>query len=241
MSISAGLRYIFWMRPEFAESKMNPKSHIFHDNQWFIYRSDEYNFACKAGHNDEPHNHNDVGSFIVSKNDKVTFGDPGTGEYTRQYFSKERYDLIACSSRGHSVPIINGCYQSTGKNPSVIYEEEENKYSFSVQNAYKIDTLKSLKRSFTCMPEGVDMVDEYEFTETPSSIVERFVSLVPIEITDGGIVCGDSTLVYDKSILDASLSSEPIMRHGHIEETVYIVDLTLKNPEKSFKLEFKIV
>ena len=60
-NVSAGLRYIFWMRPEFADCKMNPRSHIYRDNQWFIHRSDAYNFAVKAGHNAEPHNHNDVG------------------------------------------------------------------------------------------------------------------------------------------------------------------------------------
>ena len=241
MSFSGGLRYIFWMNPEFADCKMHPKSHIYHDNQWFIHRSDSYNFACKAGHNAEPHNHNDVGSFIISKNGKVTFTDPGTGEYTRQYFSGERYTLIACSSRGHSVPIINGEHQVTGKNPSCIISETDSEYGFTFEKAYNIPSLTSLKREFKCETDGVKLVDTYEFSEKPESIVERFVALTPIEITDGGVKCGETLLKFDTEKVDISLSSEGLMRHGHREETVYIVDLKLKDLHMStvFSLEIK--
>ena len=31
--------------------------------------------------------------------------------YTRQYFGKERYTILECSSRSHSVPLIGGCEQ----------------------------------------------------------------------------------------------------------------------------------
>ena len=240
-NVSGGLRYIFWMRPEFADCEMKPRSHIYHDNQWFIYRSETYNFAVKAGHNAEPHNHNDVGSFIVSKNGRVTFADPGTGEYTRQYFSKERYDLIACSSRGHSVPIINGQYQVTGRNPTVIYNEQENAYAFSMQGAYAIPTLTSLKRDVRCEKDGVKIVDSYEFSEKPESIVERYVSLTQFELTDDGLKCGDSLLVFDKDAVTVTLTSEGLMRHGHREETVYIADLTIKSPENNtvFSIEIR--
>ena len=241
MNVSGGLRYIFWMRPEFADSQMNPKSHIFHDNQWFIHRSDAYNFACKAGHNAEPHNHNDVGSFVISKNGKVTFTDPGTGEYTRQYFSGERYNLIACSSRGHSVPIINGQYQVTGRNASTIITEEPTEYGFTYEKSYNVPTLTSLKREFKCEEDALKMVDTYEFSEQPESIVERFVSLVPMEETADGIKCGDSLLVYDKGTATASFSTEGLMRAGHREETVYILDLTLNAPAKNtvFSIEIR--
>lgn len=241
MSVSGGLRYIFWMRPEFADCKMNPKSHIYRDNQWFIHRSEAYSFACKAGHNAEPHNHNDVGSFIISKNGKVSFTDPGTGEYTRQYFSGERYNLIACSSRGHSVPIINGQYQVTGKNPSEITAENENEYGFKFEKAYNVSTLTSLKREFKCEPDSVKMVDTFEFSEKPESIVERFVSLTPIEPSEDGVKCGESILCFNSDLVDVTFSSEGLMRHGHREEPVYIVDLAIKDPQVNtvFSVEIK--
>ncbi len=240
IDVNAPLRYIFWMRPELAESEMNPKSHIYHDNQWFIYRSKAYNFACKAGSNNEPHNHNDVGSFIVSKNGKVTFTDPGTGEYTRQYFSDERYTLIACSGRGHNMPIINGECQVANNVKSTVFVEKENEYAFSMENGYKIDTLTFLKRHVVCLEDRVKITDTYEFSETPSSISERFVSLSPLELTSGGIKCGESLLVFDTEKADVEFSSEELMRHGHRPETVYIVDIKLKNLDKELSFSFEL-
>ena len=239
-NVTGGLRYLFWVRPEFEKCEMKLKSHIYHDNQWFIYRADGYSFACKAGSNSEPHNHNDVGSFIHSKNGKVTFTDPGTGEYTRQYFSPERYSIIACSGRGHSLPVINGEYQAANNVKSTVFIEKENEYKFSIDNGYKIDTLNSLTRHVLCLEDGVRITDSYDFSEAPKSVSERFVSLLPLEITDDGIKCGDALLVYDKDLACAELSSEQLMRQGHYEETVYIVDLKLKKHSKSFDFSVEI-
>ena len=62
---------------------------------------------------------------MISKGGKVTFNDPGTGEYTRQYFSNERYTVLEPSSRAHSVPIINGSYQICKKEKADIFAERE--------------------------------------------------------------------------------------------------------------------
>lgn len=235
----ARLRYILWQDPALANCKMHPKSRIFREAQWFIYRGDRYNFACKAGHNNEQHNHNDVGSFLISKNGKVTFCDPGSGEYTRQYFSNERYDIIACSSRGHSVPIINGEYQVTGNKKSQVFTETDKRYAFSMENAYAVPSLVSLRRDLTMEDEGVALVDTYEFSETPESITERFVSLTePKHDGDGRVKCGDTVLCFDPSLLELSIGSEPIVRSPSCTETVWLVDLKVKHPEKSFALSF---
>jgi hypothetical protein len=45
---------------------------------------------------------------MISKGGYITFTDPGGGDYTRQYFSEERYTILEPSARGHSLPIING-------------------------------------------------------------------------------------------------------------------------------------
>ncbi|MBQ9115716.1 MAG: heparinase II/III family protein [Clostridia bacterium] len=237
----AALRYILWQDPSLAESEMNPKSKIYHDAQWFIYRSEGYNFACKAGHNHEPHNHNDVGSFIISKNGNTTFTDPGSGEYTRQYFARDtRYQLLSCSSLGHSVPIINGQAQLDTFGKSVIYEEKEDKYAFSMENAYELSTLTSLRREFRCLTDGITMVDEYEFTEKPESVVERLVSLNEIELCeDGTVKCGATRLRYDAEVLEAALSTGEIQRAPGRISTVWLLDLKVKAPETKMKITMR--
>ncbi|MBQ9115717.1 MAG: heparinase II/III family protein [Clostridia bacterium] len=237
----APLRYVLWQDPALAECKMKPKSKIFHDAQWFIYRSEAYNFACKGGHNAEPHNHNDVGSFIISKNGKTTFTDPGGGEYTRQYFAADtRYSHLCCSSLGHSVPIINGCTQSALKNKSTVYEEAENIYSFSMEGVYEVESLESLKRSFECGENGVSMKDEYKFTDAPESLIERFVSLKEITLLrEGSVKCGDSVMTYDPTELDASIITDGIQRAPGKVSTVWILELKVKAPKKEITLSFR--
>ncbi len=70
--------------------------------------------ACKGGNNGEPHNHNDVGSFLYLLGDEMLLTDLGAGEYTKQYFGPERYQILCNSSFGHSVPILDDKGQKTG-------------------------------------------------------------------------------------------------------------------------------
>ena len=236
----ASLRDFLWDDPALAECEMKPKSKIFHNSQWLIYRDEKYNFACKAGYNAEPHNHNDIGSFMISKNGKVTFTDPGKAEYTRQYFSAERYKQLVCSSRGHSVPIINGEAQVKSDKRSVIYDEAENRYAFSMENGYAIPTLTSLRRDFVCDPEGISLTDEYDFTETPESIIERFVSCREITVEgDGTVYCGDSVLKYDAERFETTVSVESVQRAPGSVGNVWLLDLKLKKPEKKMVLSFR--
>ncbi len=239
VSTGSPLRYVFWCDPKLANCEMHPTSHIYHDTQWMIHKNENYSFAIKAGCNNESHNQNDVGSFLISKGGRVTFCDPGGGEYTRQYFSAERYSILACSSRGHSVPIINGELQVTGKEMSVVDIEKEDEYAFTMQNAYAIPSLTSLRRHVTCRPEGVTLTDTYRFSEKPSSIVERFVTMVePQVLEDGSVKVGETLLHYDKNELDLSISSDGIQRAPGRVDTLYFVDFAVKNPAENSEYTF---
>ena len=56
---------------------------------WSICESSNgVGFAIKVGHNGEPHNHNDVGSFLNVVNEEQLICDLGAGEYTAEYFGK---------------------------------------------------------------------------------------------------------------------------------------------------------
>lgn len=71
-------------------------------------------FAAKGGHNDEFHNHNDVGSFILYYNGLPCLVDAGVGTYTKQTFSKDRYKIWTMQSGFHNLPLINGYEQPNG-------------------------------------------------------------------------------------------------------------------------------
>lgn len=201
------------------------------DSQWFIKTCENYGFAAKGGHNDELHNHNDVGSFIFAKGGRQIFVDLGSGVYTRQYFSKERYGILECSSRGHSVPIIGGKYQLFGKQ----YASREIKYengvfSADISGAYALDELKALKRSFSFTDSTVTLTDKFDYTGD-GEITERLVTLVMPEIIEDGVITVDGVrLTYDPSVCTCRISSERRL----CGDVCYFIDLTLNKGERSF-------
>ena len=74
-----------------------------------------WEFAAKGGHNEEHHNHNDCGSFLLNIDGAPALIEIGAPEYTRAFFGDQRYTFLAARSLGHSVPFVNGCEQPAGR------------------------------------------------------------------------------------------------------------------------------
>ncbi len=91
------------------------------DTQWMVSRAapsdpDGLVLAIKGGHNAEHHNHNDVSSFIVHYCRESLIADMGAPVYSRQFFDpQQRYSFWTTRSKGHSVPLIEGCEQPPGR------------------------------------------------------------------------------------------------------------------------------
>ena len=111
-------------------------------------------FAAKGGHNNEQHNHNDVGSFILSYNGTPVLLDVGVGTYTRETFSKERYTIWTMQSNYHNVPLINGVAQRQGHHfiaqKSTFTDTKTGvRFSTDISGAYpKEAQVKSWERSY---------------------------------------------------------------------------------------------
>ena len=71
--------------------------------------------SFKGGHNNESHNHNDVGSFVVSFNGGPVLIDVGVETYEAKTFSARRYDIWTMQSSYHNLPEINGLMQRFGE------------------------------------------------------------------------------------------------------------------------------
>ena len=198
---------------------------------WLTKRTVKYGFAAKAGHNAEMHNHNDVGSFIFAKGGRQLLMDVGAGEYTRQYFSKERYTIFEPSSRSHSVPVIGGEYQLVGRDAAATeVEYKSGRFSMDIAGAYKLDGVRSIKRSFDMYDDRVVMTDAYDVDEG-KSIVDRIVTLVKPEVKEAGLILvGDCRLSW---FGDAELS---INTEECANGTCYLLDFTLGEGEKEFKV-----
>ena len=98
-------------------------------------------FAAKGGDNDESHNHNDVGSYIVYGRGEPCVIDAGVGTYSRKTFSDERYTIWSMQSGYHNTAIINGCDQPNGAEyaaHSASFEEDGNisRFAVNIEKAY---------------------------------------------------------------------------------------------------------
>ena len=208
---------------------------------------DNFGFAAKGGNNNEPHNHNDIGHFIVYKNGDEFFTDLGSGEYSRQYFGKERYTFAHCGSQGHSVPIINGKTQVAGKDAfAENVTVDENGIKMNYEKAYREETLKTLYREFVFDKEKteISIKDRFEFDKVPESVTERFVTRVKPEVCDGVINLetskGKVSMKYDADKFDVTVIPNEVGDHMGKPFTYYSIDLCVKAPQKSMEFGFSI-
>ncbi len=146
-----------------------------------------------AGRNDVPHNHNDIGSFILHKHGKCLLTDPGAPKYTAKTFGPKRYEILFCRSRGHSVPLINGQEQPAGGQfrgtlaVEGLNQAGEKRATVDMSHAYGDNRLERLLRRFTLAPDGtVELRDEYAFSRVPRSVEEAFITFEPVRIVRGG-------------------------------------------------------
>ena len=71
-----------------------------------------------------------------------------------------------------------------------------------------------------------------------SIVTERFISLLPIKVGDGELLCGNSVMYYDKNLFTVTLGSEEVERKQGKTGTVYYADLAVINPTQNMKFEF---
>lgn len=120
-SFSETLRNLLWCREAPSDSAYTPPARDFlAGNDWWFARADPGDpdglvVAAKGGNNDEPHNHNDCGSFVVHRGGDTLLTDLGRHAYDADYFGPKRYTFLATRSIGHSVPYVNGCEQADGE------------------------------------------------------------------------------------------------------------------------------
>ncbi|HUT61337.1 MAG TPA: heparinase II/III family protein [Phycisphaerae bacterium] len=156
--------------------------------------SGEMAVGAKAGHNDEMHNHNDVGSFVVFRGRTRFLCDVGAPIYSARTFNEHRYESVFINSLGHSVPVIDGQGQGTGRqfagNISVsgLNTAGPKAVRIEMAGAYDAPSLKKLTRVIELRPggEGLNLTDAYEFDAAPRPVAEVFMTVLPVRVADDG-------------------------------------------------------
>lgn len=230
-------RALFYFDPNNTVYETKKCNYYLPKSGQYITSKDHFSFAIKAGNNDEPHNHNDVGSFIVSTQKCQELCDLGAGLYTKQYFQPEhRYNIFCNRSMGHSVPIINGCEQQTGSEFSGNMSVSGNTVTVDFADAYGINDLKRLTRKAIVNSDDVIIADSWDGNV---KVTERFVTTIKPVTNMGCVVFDKATLFYSKE-LTPRITKEKHFLHGTKSgyQDVYCIDFDI--PKNKHSAEFKI-
>ncbi|MEK3722731.1 heparinase II/III domain-containing protein [Paenibacillus sp. FSL H8-0034] len=250
------MRNLLWSHPSAFSPTSEPTGHYLPQLGWVTQQVELAGlpaaFSAKGGHNGEPHNHNDLGHFIVHLNGESLLSDLGAGLYTKQYFGPERYSFLNNASRGHSVPIINGNQQCDGKQYATdVLDFTQQKSGFTylldITKAYEDSELTKFERQWTLMkhPDSIELVlqDTFEF-KSPGEVTEVFVSRVKPRLSDGMVQwTGHSGYVSMKQNplnWDINIEVETYLNHRGEPQIAYITYFRLKKAisKEVFKFQF---
>jgi len=259
-----------FMQQEFWDAPKGlpfPKDTWLPDIQVMIARdkqgtSDGFFVAAKGGNNDESHNHNDIGNFMVYYNGFPLLIDVGSGTYTRRTFGDKRYEIWFNRSDYHNDPTINGKVQQPGPNfkaTHVSYQtgKDYSRLTLDLAQSYpKNAGVESWMRTI-CLnrTKNVSIDDVVKLTES-QSIVQHLMTCYPAEIAKAGELvihyapegekAADFTVRYNPVQFDVSVER---IKMGAMEDkgvlqrwgdTIQRINFKAKTPKKRDKYSFRI-
>lgn len=182
--------------------------------------------AVKGGHNDERHNHNDVGSFIVYENSRPLLIDIGVGIYTDKTFSAQRYGIWTMQSAFHNLPTINGFQQAHGKDyraTDVVYASDEASASLMLDIAFAYPPSAGIhywKRQVTLRRgHGITIRDEYSLNEVPLEMSLSLMTANDVVIqAEGSILLVERELPRGRFSGSGRITLPPDQFHVSVEE-----------------------
>ncbi len=185
--------------------------------------------AAKGGHNNESHNHNDVGEFVVYLNGLPLLIDAGVEAYSRKTFSPQRYEIWTMQSAYHNLPTIDGIQQMPGKefaahDVQCVTNEYEALFTLNIAGAYPPEAGITLWNRSIQLNRGhsVTVEDTYELNHEPQSLVMTLLSVSNVSHDQKGVVrlsaadlplgrtAGSGAVHYDGERFTASVEVIPI-------------------------------
>lgn len=262
------LRALFWPA-QYGEGQgesgaVVPASHDWYPGmQWMVARCDPADpnalvLAAKGGHNNEMHNHNDIGSLIVQWMQEPLIADIGCGRYTLQYFGPERYEHFVTSSAGHPVPVPNGQLQPAGQQFSAQVIEHstgpgQDVLHLDLTRAYPPAAhLQALQRRLVLhrpserQPAGwVELEDHFAFRSAAGSFESALTTFAQVHIEGGAVVLaglrGELRIRYPVETVDVRVELHPGVDFEDGQKDVQRVIFFLREPQQagSIRLEME--
>lgn len=209
--------------------------------------------AAKGGNNDESHNHNDIGNYIVYYDGLPVLIDVGSGTYTAKTFSDKRYDIWYNRSDFHNVPTVNGYTQKAGprfKATEVMYNAAT--FTLDIGSAYPaVAGIEKWQRKIR-LNRGKDVVVEDEIQlKKASPVIEHLMTGYPVAVVKPGLLVihqptQDLYLHYPSAKFTASVEKVPLvaMEDEGVKQkwgdNIYRINLSARKPEMKDRFVFRV-
>ncbi len=185
-----------------------------------------YFVAAKGGNNDESHNHNDVGSYLVYYDGLPVLIDVGRGTYTAKTFSSRRYEIWYNRSDYHNIPTVNGHTQEAGprfKAEQVSYHtgNGSSRLALDIAGAYpkeagiskwnrtiQLNKGKQVQVRDVIQLQKADSLTEHLMTCYPVTVKQPGIIVVHGRAKDGG--AKDFYVRYPAKLLEAAVEKVPL-------------------------------
>jgi hypothetical protein len=248
----ANLQDDLWVS-EFLEDKKNEdqaqkdeyKFIFYKEAQWAIWNIGDTGLAIKGGNNNEPHNHNDIGSFILSYTGEIFLTDLGCGEYTKDYFKDDtRYKIFNNRSLSHNVPLINGEEQKAGEEYKCLSFEspKTGQIRMSYASAYGLKNIELDRNVELYSNENIITIedvlssDKYTLTENLITSIKPKIENKRILITGKkATLCIDVVNGGNININEVYFSN-----HKGVEERVWQIQFNCESEHDNCRIELKL-
>ena len=219
------------------------------DLQIAFLRNEHFYAAFKGGHNAESHNHNDIGSNIVFKDNAPILIDIGNDSYTKLTFSDKRYTLPSNRSIYHNTVSVGDTEQLPGAQyHAENFEVDENgkKAGMTLEKAYAPESgIISYKKTVYLDDGGVRIANDIAL-DGERVLKINLILCAPPEKTDGNsfavtlngvraVISYPQGFEFDTEILP--FSEHPFWKKSYPDcDAVYRVILSAKTSGGNFEV-----
>lgn len=220
--------------------------------------------AAKGGHNEESHNHNDIGNVVVCVDGKPLLVDAGVETYTAKTFdSKRRYTIWTMQSAYHTLlPTVDGVQQMPGPqykatDVSTQIDDKQVRMMQDIAAAYPPEAkIQSWVRTVALhRGERVVIQDAYELTAAADRVTVGIVTPCAVDIATAGEIrlgerhildgrlSGSGVLFYDADVMTPAVETIPITDErlgGTWGAELYRVVLTITDPAQVGVLSYEV-
>ena len=248
----ANLQDDLWVS-EFLEDKKNEdqaqkdeyKFIFYKEAQWAIWNSGDIGLAIKGGNNNEPHNHNDIGSFILSYAGEIFLTDLGCGEYTKDYFKDDtRYKIFNNRSLSHNVPIINGEEQKAGEEYKCLSFEstKTGQIRMSYVSAYGLKNIELDRNIELYSNENIITIEDV-LSSDKYTLTENLITYIKPKIENKRILLTGKKATLCIDVVNGgniNINEVYFSNHNGVEERVWQIQFNGESEYDNCRIELKL-